>query len=85
MQIDYNYTDAEIRQFSGELGKFPHSIIIELEQLFEGDKSAEFYRGLLAGYANALSIAQNKTPQGTVGALTQLVAFIADRIVRLEA
>jgi hypothetical protein len=53
--------------------------------MFAGDQDAEFYHGLLVGYANAVVISENLEKPSAVNTLKKLVAFIADRIAKMEA
>ena len=83
MQLDPTLNVGQIRQFASELGKLGHSDVIELERMFTGEKSVDYYMGLLSGYAIGLELVQN-APDGATGTLQKLVAFVADRICKME-
>ena len=84
-QLDGLFSDAQIRQFAAELGKLAHADVMQMEQMFSGEQSIEYYRGLLWGYANAFNIIQQRGPDLAHAILGRIAAFIADRIEKMEA
>jgi|SRR3989344_7157495 len=70
-----------IRQFASQLECLSPEMIAFLGQRFDGQRSAEFYRGLLAGFASAYQLCQMRTsvinPTNVLGAL---VAYTSSRL-----
>jgi hypothetical protein len=84
-QLDGLYSAAQIRQFAAELGQLAYDEVIRMQQMFSGEQSSEYYRGLLWGYANAFHIIQQLGPDSAHAILGRIAAFIADRIEKMEA
>ncbi|MEE2642305.1 MAG: hypothetical protein VX768_16865 [Planctomycetota bacterium] len=79
-KIDY----PRLQQFASQVSNLSKRLSSELEANYTGDQTDEFYQGLLAGFANSLSVFQNvelseEDKQSLLGAL---VAFVSDRIAR---
>lgn len=73
--LDPVYSD--VAQFAGQMEHVRDELIAWLEQNYDGTRSEDYYMGLLAGYANAMSVVQSMTPddaKATIGALTAFVA-----------
>lgn len=76
--IDKNPTGQQIRQFASQ-ASYIHPELIK-HMVFEGDKSDEFYKGLLCGLCVAYSFQQG----GGGNFIGQVIAFIADQMEKKE-
>jgi len=79
-RIDYQ----RIQQFASQVSNLSKRLDTELAENYSGDQSDDFYFGLVAGFANSLSVFQNedlsdKDKESLLGAI---VAFISDRMAR---
>ena len=82
--IDEHIDYARIQQFATQVSNLSNRLRTELDENFAGNQSDEFYFGLLAGFANSLSVLQNEEMSETdkhslVGAI---VALISDHIAK---
>lgn len=83
--IDEKIDEECIRQFASQAEHIPEEYRKLFDKNFEGDKSLEFYRGLLEGYSNSYTIVQPLNPQSIeTQILSLLVAYVADKIVSLN-
>lgn len=80
MIIDPIYESDVTRQFASQMEHIPHEIQSRLEPMFEGDKSLEYYSGLLAGYANALMMIDNDCAVH----LRVTLAFVASKLEAMK-
>lgn len=83
-QIDERIDYQRIQQFATQVTNISNRLHTELEENFDGEETDDFYFGLVAGFANSLSISQNEElsdvdKQSLVGAI---VAFVADKIAK---
>ena len=83
-QIDERVDYQRIQQFASQISNLSKRLETELAENFTGDESDDFYAGLVAGFANSLSVFQNLELSETdksslIGAI---VAFISDHIAR---
>ena len=74
-RIDYH----RIQQFAGQITNLSNRLRTELDENFSGDKSDDFYFGLVAGFANSLSVMQNgdlsnADKESLMGAIVALVS-----------
>ena len=80
-RIDPMVSDELVALFAEQLDNLEdRSVVIKiLEGLYGGDKSSEYYEGLLAGYANAFNtvIQSGRKPGDELG---QIVAFVASKV-----
>ena len=85
--IDPIVTDELVAEFEAQLDKLEDQAVeLEiLEGLFSGERSKEFYEGLLAGYATAFSVVlQSRTGGRTGQELGRIVAFVASKVSDLR-
>ena len=83
-QIDEPIDYQRIQQFATQAPNIANRLSTELAENYSGDQSDDFYLGLLAGFANSLSILQNDElsdvdKKSLTGAI---VAFVSDRIAK---
>lgn len=86
-RIDPIITDELVLQFVEQLDKLEHKDVelAIMENLYSGERSTEFYEGLLAGYANAFNVVlQSKTGGRTGKELGRVVAFVASKVWELR-
>lgn len=77
MQFDKRVGE-ERKQFATQVSTIGEPLLTELKAGFEGDKSSEFYEGLLAGYAatyQIITVLPTETHNITIGAL---IAYISE-------
>lgn len=83
-QIDERIDYQRIQQFASQVSSVSKRLMVEMEENFVGDRSDDFYHGLLAGLANSFSLLQSSElseseKQSILGAL---VAFVSDQIAK---
>lgn len=83
-QIDERIDYSRVQQFASQVTNLSNRLRTELDENFEGDKSDDFYFGLLAGFANSLSVFQNGEleEQDKESLLGAIVALVSDCIAR---
>ena len=83
--IDPTVTDELVAEFASQLGKVGPRNVEKIDALFDGNGPLWYYEGLLAGYANALSVVDQSTNAGCPGpALGSIVAFVASKVRSLR-
>ena len=86
-RIDPVVTDELLLEFVEQLDKLEHrhAELAIMENLYSGERSKDFYEGLLAGYANAFSVVlQSRTGGRTGKELGRVVAFVASKVWKLR-
>jgi hypothetical protein len=78
MIFDDKIDRARVHQFASQIVHVPQNVKARLEEMFNGDRSVEYYEGLLSGYANMYSALQDSSPAKNLAG--QLVAFVADHL-----
>ena len=83
-QIDERIEYHRIQQFASQVSNLSNRLNTELTDHFSGTESDDFYFGLVAGFANSLSVLQNEElyevdKNSLLGAI---VAFVSDKIAK---
>ena len=81
--IDPLTTNELVLQFSDQFDRLNAAdpIVAQLRTLYAGDKTLDFYEGLLSGYSNAFAMLQHSGPNGTAEQqLGRTVAFVAAQL-----
>ena len=87
--LDPIVTNELTAHMAAQLGEIENQAVIveDLQRHFSGERSKEFYEGLLAGYTIAHTVmsesGSNPTPQA-LGKLGAIVAFVASRVLDLR-
>lgn len=76
MIIDERYEKDRIVQFASQMEFIEPKIQKQLEAMFVGTETDEFYAGLLSGFATALTLVQSKNDQY----LPVMLAFLASKV-----
>ena len=85
--VDAAITDETLAQFVSEYEALVAIVDAEMfDKGFAGDKSHDFYEGLLTGYANAFYLANMPRGGGAErdSALSMVVAFVASKVSDLR-
>ena len=83
--IDLDIPDELLAEFAGQLDHLDDKQVLVdyLRQHFRGDKSNEFYEGLVAGYAAAHSILrENRDIEHAAQTLGRTLAFVSAEVLR---
>lgn len=80
MIVDEPTSTASLRQFASQVCHTPKSVRQSFENMFKGDQSDDFYRGLLAGLAASHVLNTNSLS----GHVPHLIAFVAEKMEQKE-
>src|SRR4051812_40789523 len=69
------------REFAKQIENVPAGMREEMESCFIGDKSNDFYRGLLAGFAASHQMVDKGYTAEHIGCI---IAFICDKMAKKE-
>jgi hypothetical protein len=79
-KIDGVMNDEMVSQLASQVKNIPIELIKNFENVFEGDKEPEFYKGLLTGYVNGYNLVINQ--ETSTEQLGAIVAFVASKIAK---
>lgn len=79
MFIDDTYTYNDIQRFAAEIHNITDKEKAFFDNYFHDDKSTEFYKGLLTGYANAYTLMEKNLK---LSEYAKIVAFLADKLAK---
>jgi hypothetical protein len=79
MFLDDTYGYNSIQKFAAGIKNISESEKEFFNEHFHDDKSNEFYKGLLTGYANSYSLMENNVKMSEY---TKIIAFIADKLAK---
>jgi hypothetical protein len=80
MQIDGQYNAKSVRQIATAMREAIPECRAELESMFRGDQTDDFYRGLFAGYVNSHALLKVGKPH----LIKMIIAFLAERMEQKE-
>lgn len=80
MIIDEMQSTAQLRQFASQVSRLSPEEVTQFESMWSGNRSDEFYLGLIAGLAVATAMLQGERAPH----IPRAAAFVADRLARKE-
>ena len=81
-KIDGIVTDEELQNHANQIGDLNADITNQLDQLYGGERSDEFYLGLLSGFANAYAIANGiAAGSDTNSQIAAVIIYLANKRV----
>ena len=74
--------DSRIREYASQVDRIPFETRNQMDKLFSDNKSAEFYHGLLTGFAYSYSLLPEDNPESpALQSIVTYMTYLADKIL----
>ncbi len=83
LYLDRKPTPEQIRQFATQMEHLDPNLTAQLDELFDGGHSKEFYEGLITAYANMYQMAHDLSHEKLKEFSGSIVAYVAFKLTKM--